>query len=235
MTDVDTSGAVLHRYLLAKAAVIEAGFEDEVAWQENLAGNEVTDSDFMREAAWVVLSSGMRESVVRAKFPKISNAFWGWRSPRRITADRGKCRRTALRAFNHPAKIDAILDICETVDRRGAAAILTDARAKGVQELCALPHIGPVTVFHLARNLGFMVSKPDRHLQRIAVALAAPCVASLCGTVAEQSGDPVSVVDLVLWRYATIQHDYVRFFSRARESSAAASTSALSLSDASIG
>ena len=52
-------------------------------------------------------------------------------------------------------------------------------------------------------------AKPDRHLVRIAGALGARSVDHLCRPLAEFSGDPVSVVDLVLWRFATLRTDYV--------------------------
>src|SRR2546423_15518408 len=62
-------------YLSAKRMVIDAGFEAEVAWQEDACLMPVTEERFLSEAAWVVLSSGMKERVIRGVFPSISTAF----------------------------------------------------------------------------------------------------------------------------------------------------------------
>jgi hypothetical protein len=60
---------------------------------------------------------------------------------------------------------------------------------------------GPVTVWQLAKNLGFDVPKPDRHLVRIAEQLGFSSPSQLCGAIADVSGEAVKVIDLVIWRY----------------------------------
>ena len=67
-------------YLSAKRMVIDAGFEAEVAWQEDACFMPLTEQRFLSEAAWVVLSSGMKERVVRGVFPAIATAFAGFMS-----------------------------------------------------------------------------------------------------------------------------------------------------------
>jgi hypothetical protein len=52
-------------YLTAKERVIEAGFADEIDWQEEVSLEDLDESTFLRESAWVVLSSGFRETVLR--------------------------------------------------------------------------------------------------------------------------------------------------------------------------
>lgn len=64
--------------------------------------------------------------------------------------------------------------------------------------------IGPVTSFHLAKNLGLEVVKLDCHLVRMASVARCSCPEELCRITAEITGDKLSVVDLVLWRYATL-------------------------------
>ena len=63
------------RYLEAKETIIDLGFAEEIDWQENLDFSKIWESDFLREMAWVILSSGLREAVIRNKFPEISRAF----------------------------------------------------------------------------------------------------------------------------------------------------------------
>jgi hypothetical protein len=86
---------LIESYLLAKLAIVEAGFEGELAWQERQRVETVDERLFLAEAAWVVLSSGMRESVVRKVFPAVEAAFQGWVSAAWIVKHSVECRSQA--------------------------------------------------------------------------------------------------------------------------------------------
>jgi len=203
---------VLASYLLAKLAVVEAGFEHELAWQEQRCVDDVDERFFLREAAWVVLSSGMRESVVRRIFPAVEGSFGQWRSAAWIVAHRKECTGQAQRAFQHARKLEAIVEIARTVACRGLDAVLSDLREQGPDALLGLPYMGPATSRHLAKNLGIDTAKPDRHLVRVAEATGYDSPASLCKFIARMVGDAIAVVDLVIWRFATLSADYLEFF-----------------------
>ena len=79
--------------------------------------------------------------------------------------------------------------------------------------LMRIPYIGPVTVWHLAKNLGFPVAKPDRHVQRIAFTLGFVDTHSLCRKLGTALALSPAIVDTVFWRYATIEPAYVSHFS----------------------
>jgi thermostable 8-oxoguanine DNA glycosylase len=64
-----------------------------------------------------------------------------------------------------------------------------------------LPYIGSITAVHLAKNLGFNVAKPDRHLVRLSRQFGYICAADLCSDIAKDTGEQVKVIDLALWRY----------------------------------
>jgi len=202
--------------MTAKEWIIERGFHTEIDWQAEVSPALVCESTFLQEASWVVLSSGFRESVLRSKFPQIAEAFLCWRSAAEITTNRSSCRRRALTAFNHRGKIQAILDIAEIVYREGFWRIKEKLLAKPLDFIRTLPYLGPVTSCHLAKNLGLQVAKPDRHLVRIATTCGYETVQDLCTTVGEIIGDSVSVVDLVFWRYATLNPHYEKAFARLR-------------------
>jgi len=203
-----TDRSLTHAYLLAKHRVIERGFEEEIAWQEAACLKSVTAKIFVREAAWVVLCGGMRESVVRARFGALGDAFALW-EPEQIMRTPAVCERRALRVFNHPTKVRAIVRIASDVVRQGADAFVRGIETHGPTFLLQLPHIGPVTCFHLAKNLGCAVAKPDRHLERLACALGFAGARDLCSVIANALDEPIQVVDVVLWRYATLDPDYV--------------------------
>jgi hypothetical protein len=58
------------------------------------------------------------------------------------------------------------------------------------------------------------VAKPDRHLLRVSKALGFKSPQALCSTISDFTGEKVAVVDLVIWRFATIEQDYLAFFNR---------------------
>jgi hypothetical protein len=199
-------------YLQAKTELVRQGFAEEIDWQNEVCLAKASESTILREAAWVILSSGMRESVIRARFDAISQAFLGWRSCRAILSKRDTCRVAALAIFAHTGKIDAILGFCERLRKMGVETFKEQLREAGPMALQQFPYLGPATSFHLAKNLGVLTVKPDRHLLRLASALKEKSPAVLCEKIGLLTSDPVSVVDLVLWRFATLRRDYVDWF-----------------------
>ncbi len=215
---------IARRYLLAKRAVIEAGYGAEVDWQSSLCLDKTTETDFIREAAWVVLCSGMKEAVVRQRFGLVSEAFLHWKSGEAIVANATVCRSEALKAFNHISKIDAITDIAAAIAQEGFTSIFSDFRQRGPSAFSRFPYIGPVTAVHLAKNLGADVSKPDRHLVLAAEYYGFEDAQKLCRTISNLTGDSVPVVDIVLWRYISLWkeqplQDVVLWFSSRTEAS----------------
>jgi len=197
--------SLIGAYLTAKEAVIASGYADEIDWQHNLSIEAMAESDFLREGAWVILSCGMRGSVVRSKFPGVSRAFEDWASAAKIVNNRATCRRQAMKVFGHEGKIDAIIELAERVASVGFEVVRDRIQSQGLSYLQTFSYIGPVTAFHLAKNLGYDVVKPDRHLVRISHAFGYESPTALCRAIADFVGDKISVIDLVLWRFATIQ------------------------------
>jgi hypothetical protein len=113
-----------------------------------------------------------------------------------------ECRSTALTAFNNQKKIDAILMLARRIVNTGFDQLKASIHEDPIQLLRTFPYIGPVTAWHLAKNLGFDVAKPDRHLRRISEGLGYIDVHHLCDYLAQITGDEKRVIDIVLWRYA---------------------------------
>src|SRR5882724_10166048 len=106
--------ALLEAYLNVKETVIAHGFGTELSWQEERRLEGIDERDFLSEGAWVILASGMREAVVRTRFPRVARAFLGFRSAATIVRRSEQCRALAFSAFRHQGKIDAI---CELITR----------------------------------------------------------------------------------------------------------------------
>jgi len=202
----------MEAYLTARERVVADGFAAEIDWQDGQCLERVSESEFLREAAWVILSAGMRETVVRGRFGAISKAFLDWRSAVAIAECRPQCVQRALDAFRHPGKIEAIGSMATLVAEVGFDAYRDRLRVDGLNELQRLPFIGPVTRFHLAKNLGLDVVKPDRHLVRMASAAGFAGADNMCRVVAEVTGDRLATIDIVLWRFATLERDYLKWF-----------------------
>lgn len=199
-------------YLLLKDAVIDQGFEWEIEWQRGIQFSAITETDFLREAAWVVLSCGMRESVIRRKFKPVSEAFFLWQSARVIVENARVCKLKALNCFAHRKKLEAIVSIAERVFQMGFESFKTTLMAQGVPFIRSFPFMGPATSYHLAKNIGLDEVKPDRHLTRAAAAAGYNNPRELCEDISRIIGDRVSVVDVVIWRFATIHANYVDWF-----------------------
>lgn len=200
-------------YLTAKEKVIELGFASEIDWQHNLSFEALTESALLREAAWVILSSGMRESVVRAKFSALSAAFCEWRSARVILSRKSSCRQKALAIFAHEGKIESIIQVAEEIGLYGFGKVKAQLASHGIDYIHKFQYMGPATSLHLAKNIGLPVVKPDRHLMRVAKVAGYDTPIEMCNQIARVIGDKISVVDLVIWRYATLHRNYLSLFS----------------------
>ncbi len=137
---------------------------------------------------------------------------WMASSAERIVSKRKACRKNALRFFNSVPKIDAIIQIATHVHEKGFWSVHESIKQRGPAYLRQLPYMGPATSLHLAKNLGFQEVKPDRHLTRLAAALGYTRPMSMCAEIAAIVGDKLSVVDLIIWRYATLHRNYVDAF-----------------------
>lgn len=191
-------------YFEAKHFLRSAGYENEWIWQNSLDFNNFSETDLLRESAWVILCSGFRESVVRKIFNYISLCFCDWESAEKIIRNKELCRETALSRIKHPKKIEAIIEIAQKIHNKGFENLKEKIIRNPLEELIKLPYIGKVTVFHLAKNLGLNIAKPDRHLVRMARTYGYKDVQVFVKKIAEASNDPIPIVDLILWRYATL-------------------------------
>jgi hypothetical protein len=176
-------------------------YRAELEWQRSVKLDSFTESEFLREAAWVVLCSGFRASVVRQLFDHVSLCFCDWESADAIVSSAGLCATTARASFRNTAKLNAIVHIAQTIHEKGFDEFKAAVLREPISVLQSLTFIGPVTSWHLAKNLGMDVTKPDRHLVRIASELGFNSAHEVCVAISSSVGEPLKVVDLILWRY----------------------------------
>jgi hypothetical protein len=197
------------KYQFARTIVIDEGYQNEIDWQSHLSFKDLNESSFIREIAWVILTCGMKESIIRDRFDAISNCFFNWTSVKKIALNKEKCISEALKIFNNEAKMNAISNAAEKIYGSGFVLIKKKIKNDPMGSLREFDYIGPVTMYHLAKNIGLPVAKPDRHLVRIAQMENYQDVQTFCQDVSKLSGDSIPVVDLVYWRYATLERNYI--------------------------
>jgi len=203
---------LVNRYLDAKEYVINEGYSWEIDWQCNQCFKNITETDFLRETAWVILSSGFKESIIRRLFPMISSAFLNWDSAAKIWPLINGCKSEALKYFKNYRKISSICEIVEIVENEGFYQVKKEIENNGVDYIKRLPYIGPITGLHLLKNLGVQFIKPDRHLVRIAKSAGFNAPQAMGEAIKNAMGDSLAEIDIVLWRYATLKKNYIQHF-----------------------
>jgi hypothetical protein len=191
----------LRVFSVAREFVASAGPVGEVGWQTSRHYAAFTESDLLRESAWVILCSGFREFVVRKKFDHISLCFCDWESSEAIVNTAWLCQFSASASIGNRRKLAAITEVAHHIHTRSFPEVKRRIIANPIEYLQVLPYIGPITSWHLAKNLGFDVAKPDRHLTRLAKFLGYKDAHVLCASIAAMCKLPIMVVDIVLWRY----------------------------------
>jgi hypothetical protein len=180
----------LDRYLELREKLADMGYGGEIEWAQTVQAPEAAE-ELWCEYAWVVLNSGMRNQIAEHIWHKVRPVVEGGGSAHEV--------------FGHELKSDAIdlgwekrQERFEQFDRVYRTFAVTDPTV--IVSWCReLPWIGKVTCWHLAKNLGVDCAKPDRWLARVAIA-AEESVEQLCQRLADESGDRVATVDLVIWR-----------------------------------
>lgn len=144
--------------------------------------------EFAWHCIFVIVNSGMKNQIAEMIYKKIQDAV--------------KNNISISNVFGHAGKVKAIEFIIENrIDLFNK--FLSVQISEKISYLETIPFIGGITKYHLARNLGIDVCKPDRHLERIAKKYkTTPEI--LCKKLSDETGDRVGIVDLIIWRSANL-------------------------------
>ncbi len=155
--------------------------EEDIEWAEGccLPANPAM---FASEVIFVICNSGMKNTVALQIFERCIEALY-----------RGQ---PVFEVFKHAGKAAAIETIWrDQVKLRAEYAAAADKLAYAQ----TLPWIGKITRFHVVKNFGEDLAKPDVHLQRLADREG--CTPQeLCERLARETGLRVAAIDTVLWR-----------------------------------
>jgi hypothetical protein len=159
----------------------DAGYVEDHTWSEQLAPPETAD-EFASAAVYVIANSGMSYPVAQHVYRRCMAAL-----------NRGS---SARRVFGHKGKATAMNWIWRERER---LFVEFQAAADKLEFCELLPWIGPTTKFHLAKDLGVDVAKPDVHLARLAKR-DRTTVDRLCARLATLTGYRRATIDTILWR-----------------------------------
>ena len=186
-------------YIEAGGRIMDAGYFDDIEWARKLAYVKPDAEYILCEGSWVIVNSGFRAAVAKKLWPRLRAAFHEFELEK-VTAD---CLPEALSVLRHERKMKAIVALADILRTEGVERILADA--KDPPRLTRLPYVGKVTCWHLAKVLGIDCVKPDVHLVRAAKAAGYDTPLALCEMLRDASGDCLTVVDTILWRYGEQQ------------------------------
>jgi len=144
-------------FMAIQVKVIEAGYGFEVAWAESIEPCKDTET-FLREYIWVVIHGGTAHKVARTIEGKV------WDVIAMVRARQGTYYPIEA-IYMHRGKVKAIKYMLGHAEECFRAYVEAEDK---LEYLHTLPYIGAITRYHLAKNLGLDVVKPDRHLFRIA-------------------------------------------------------------------
>lgn len=171
----------LKRFQALEAVMRQAGYGPIIDWSETIAPPASAD-EFAERAIYVICNSGMMNRIALPIFERCMVALYEGRS--------------AATEYGHPGKRVAIDQIWQN---RHQLFEQYCRAPHDIDQLQELPWIGPVTVFHLAKNLGADVAKPDVHLERLA-RRDRTTSQTLCRRLSRASGYRIATIDTLLWR-----------------------------------
>lgn len=167
--------------------------------------SEITPEIFFREYCWAICTSGFNAKIVSKFYPKLLLTLdplirFINNSEKINSIDVGI---SALSVFNNSKKIKAMID-CAFILNDGINnfgwSIYKDLKLNSPEKLQELPFIGPITCFHLARNIGLLdYVKPDLHLERAAKHWNFNNSLEMCKAIKDKYDLPLGIIDLCFW------------------------------------
>lgn len=175
-------------------------------WRNLPQPSEIRDEFFYCELSWCVYNAGMKEIVVRSKWPSLKRAFREF-NPDAVIILKENVLKDALKAFNHPGKAKAVITAAEMIirDRPMSGKFASMNEEEALRYIAGFPYIGSVTKYHVARNIGYDVVKPDRHLVRLAQFFGYENPVDLVRDVAKICSERLGYIDYVFWQWLAWQ------------------------------
>ena len=183
---------------------VRENFPEDLEWSEDVIHTDlkdVTKQWFYSEYVHCVYCAGFSVRTVRMKEAAIREAYYDY-DPVKVAANPDEVRRRAMKkaCIRNKRKVDAIIKAAPIINQLEWPGFLYKAK-ENINVFKTLPYIADVLKYHLARNIGFNVIKPDVHIARIAKYYGLDPF-EMCDMLSERMGLPRHTVDSILWRAA---------------------------------
>jgi hypothetical protein len=192
-------------YFRAALSFARAFYSEEMDQIASVKHDLVDPELFFREYIWVVHATGFSAKAVGKFMPRLVEAY----GPHEELADRSldEAVGRVKVVCNNPQKIKAVhttaLQLRDGIKALGWEAFRKE-KLSTPEKLQELSYIGPVTCYHLGRNIGLLdCVKPDLHLIRLAKHWGFPDCVTMCREMGDGSGLPLGIIDLVVWYAAS--------------------------------
>ncbi len=163
---------------------IKNGYEEEIDHvRTNYFDDSVEAKHFLNAFVYVVLNTGMKNQVAEKIYRELIDSG----DLDKSVKHKGKHKAITLAFRNYETWFKELKQADDKVEYLGS-----------------LFFIGDITKYHLARNLGLDVAKPDRHLQRIADKFGYTDVQEMCKYISEITEERIGTVDVILWRFCNL-------------------------------
>jgi hypothetical protein len=191
-------------YQSALTRILQRGWADEVQYFRQLTFDKVDAPFFFAECSFCIYASGFSNYVLNTKWQGLTHAYRNW-DYKEVCRHKDTVTLQALRLIKHKKKVEAILGCAQKLNDWGWPRFARWLQDKNLLlQPGDIPYIGPATRYHLGRNIGANVAKPDRYmLDRAAqhgYARTGDGVNDFASRIAALVGERIGVVDYVLWR-----------------------------------
>lgn len=226
--------------LVSRALTEQPGIVRMFDYYESLSPSSITERRLFTEVCWICYSSGFRYSVVEKYWPRIRRALYGF-DVHRAAADGLDVTEAAFRVcetsgFRNLSKASWCVENARRIpeleedwrDIGGLRGFFEHLATEDPRELVrqvpaivkqlGLKGIGKTTAFHLMKNVGIDIFKPDIHVRRLLTRMelisqedASPeevCEAMVF--LSSASGYKVSQLDTFLFAYGITIGDYLQ-------------------------
>jgi hypothetical protein len=173
----------------------------DTKWVLKISPDTITPSCFFKEYVWVVYASNFKVNILEKYRINLYQAYGDYRTLDITRKD------AVLSVINNLSKWNAVLDTAKKLKYIGWKGEFgfKEIYLSSIDSMTVFKFIKDITKFHLARNLGFDVAKPDRWMQRIRDQFECLSVKEMCQYLSSKYNMPVKQIDLILWKYASDQ------------------------------
>lgn len=173
---------IIDFYKRAKQFCIDSGYGSEIKTVQDRKFENCDAEEFYLEYCYVIFNTGMKNQAAEKMYHTFLNSNFD------------------LETIKHEGKKKAITEgLSKYKEWFRLLKALSDDESR-INFLYTLPFIGDITKYHLGRNIGLDVAKPDRHLARIALEYQFGTVQGMCEFIAYRVGERIGTADVIIWR-----------------------------------